>query len=289
VLYINGLYLEAMIANYLLRKPVVQKIVGDWAWERAINKGWIKDNFEEFQKRTYGFKIELLKALRTFCVRRAHSLITPSKYLAHAVTNWDVSESRIFTVYNSVEIPSFAPTTLPLRTRLNIVTVGRLVPWKQIDHLIEGLVQIEDAGLVIVGDGPERNRLESLARANNLKDRVYFAGQKGKEETFGLMAACELFVLNSSYEGFPHVVLEAMSAGLTVVATAVGGTPELVLDGKNGILLAPHNNESRTTKLLQILSSVEERQRLIAGAQRTLQRFQSLGMIEQTERVLSRS
>ena len=49
VLYVNGLYLEAVIANYLLRKPMVQKIVGDWAWERSTNKRWIKDNFEEFQ------------------------------------------------------------------------------------------------------------------------------------------------------------------------------------------------------------------------------------------------
>ena len=49
VLYINGLYLEAVVANFFLRKPLVQKIVGDWAWERATNKGWVTDKFEEFQ------------------------------------------------------------------------------------------------------------------------------------------------------------------------------------------------------------------------------------------------
>src|SRR5256886_10700055 len=77
VLYVNGLYLEAVIANYLLRKPMVQKIVGDWAWERSTNKGWIEDNFEEFQKHKYGVKVELLKTLRTFCARRADTLIAP--------------------------------------------------------------------------------------------------------------------------------------------------------------------------------------------------------------------
>ncbi len=188
VLYVNGLQLEAVAANFFLRKPMVQKIVGDWAWERSTNKGWIKDNFEEFQKRAYGFKVELLKTLRTFCVRRADSLITPSEYLARAVGKWGVTASKISIVYNAVEIPSAAPINVPLTTRFKIVTVGRLVPWKQIDRLIEALGQLHDAGLVIVGDGPERQRLESLTRENNLNDRVYFAGQKSKQETYDLMA-----------------------------------------------------------------------------------------------------
>jgi len=289
VLYVNGLYLEAVIANYLLRKPMVQKIVGDWAWERATNKGWIEDNFEEFQKHKYGVKVELLKTLRTFCVRRADTLIAPSAYLAQVITTWGASESKIFVVYNAVEIPSWARTTVPLATRLNIVTVGRLVPWKQIDRLIEALAQIDGAGLVIVGDGPERSRLEDLARANNLNDRVYFAGQKSREETYGLMAACDIFVLNSSYEGFPHVVLEAMFAGLPVVATAVGGTPELVRDGENGVLIAPSATGTLANILLKLLSSSEERLRLAQGAWRTTQRFPRSVMFETTENMLRAS
>ncbi|MPZ76999.1 MAG: glycosyltransferase [Deltaproteobacteria bacterium] len=286
LLYVNGLYLEAVIANYLLRKPMVQKIVGDWAWERSTNKAWVKDNFEEFQKSKYGPQVQLLKALRTFCVRRADTLIAPSNYLARVITTWGVSESKIFVIYNAVEVPSSARATVPLTTRFKIVTVGRLVAWKQIDHLIEALAQIEDAGLVIVGDGPERNRLESLACAKNLNDRVFFAGQRSKEETLGLMVACDLFVLNSTYEGFPHVVLEAMCAGLPVVATAVGGTPELVKDGENGILIAPNANGALSKTLMKLASSSEERQRLAMGAERTTQRFQGFAMIEKTEAVL---
>ena len=289
VLYVNGLYLEAVIAHYLLRKPMVQKIVGDWAWERATNKGWVTDNFDDFQRRKYGLKVQFLKSLRSFCARRADSLITPSEFLARAVAGWGVAEEKIAVVYNAVEVPVVATARIPLTTPFKIVTVGRLVPWKQIDHLIKAMTECEEAGLVIVGDGPERERLEDLVRATKLTDRIYFAGQRSKEETFGLMAACDLFVLNSTYEGFPHVVLEAMSARLPVVATAVGGTPELVRDGENGVLIAPNANGSLSKTLLQILSSLEDRQRLIAGAQRTLQGFQSFGMIEQTEGVLSRA
>jgi glycosyltransferase involved in cell wall biosynthesis len=286
VLYVNGLYLEAVIANYLLRKPMVQKIVGDWAWERATNKSWVKDTFEEFQKRGYGLKVEFLKILRSFCVRRADAVIVPSQYLARAVTHWGVPDTKTIVVYNAVELPSLACSTIPLSTRFTIVTVGRLVPWKQVDRLIESLPDCGETGLVIVGDGPERNRLEDLVRKNQLTDRVYFAGQRSKAETLGLMAACDLFVLNSTYEGFPHVVLEAMGAGLPVVATAVGGTPELVCDRENGVLIAPNVNGALAKTLQELFASSDERQRLAAGAQQTMQWFQPSAMIENTEAVL---
>ena len=302
VLYINGLYIEAVVANFFLRKPLVQKIVGDWAWERATNKGWVKDTFEEFQKRGYGLKVEFLKTLRSFCARRVDAVIVPSQYLARAVTHWGVSEKKIAIIYNSVEPFSPSPykgegrgegpssfgelrPAIPLSTPIKVVTVGRLVPWKQIDQLIEAVTECEDTGLAIIGDGPERDRLEQLARAQNIADRIYFAGQRNREETLSLMAACDLFVLNSTYEGFPHVVLEAMGVGLPVVATAVGGTPEIVGDG-NGVLIAPNANGLLSKTLLKLASSSTERQRLAKGAKHTIQGFRRSAMIEQTEAAL---
>src|SRR4029077_21032506 len=138
---------------------------------------------------------------------------------------------------------------------IKVVTVGRLVPWKQVDQLIKAIAECDEAGLVVVGDGPDRERLEQLARGGNLGDRVYFAGQRKQEETVSLMAACDLFVLNSTYEGLPHVVLEAMSAGLPVVATAVGGTPEVVSDGENGMLIMPDANDLLSKTLAELVSS----------------------------------
>ena len=100
------------------------------------------------------------------------------------------------------------------------------------------------------------------------------------------MTACDLLVLNSTHEGFPHVLLEAMYAGLPVVATAVGGTPELVRDGENGLLISSNANGALSKTLLKLLSSSEERQRLAAGAQQTMQRFRRSEMIEATEAAL---
>jgi glycosyltransferase involved in cell wall biosynthesis len=206
VLYVNGLYLEAVVANFVLRKPLVQKIVGDWAWERATNKGWVLDSFEEFQTRRYGLKVEFVKALRSFCARRANTVIVPSRFLARVVSHWRVSEKKTAVIYNAVEecssllkaegedLSSFAglrPFHTSLSTRIKVVTVGRLVPWKRIDRLIEALCECDEAGLVIVGDGPERGRLEALARQRQVDDRVYFAGERTKQETVALMAACD--------------------------------------------------------------------------------------------------
>jgi len=91
------------------------------------------------------------------------------------------------------------------------------------------------------------------------------------------MTACDLLVLNSTHEGFPHVLLEAMYAGLPVVATAVGGTPEFVRDGENGLLISSNANGALSKTLLKLLSSSEERQRLAAGGRETTQRFQRSG------------
>jgi glycosyltransferase involved in cell wall biosynthesis len=125
-----------------------------------------------------------------------------------------------------------------------------LVPWKCVDMVIEALVSCPDIGLVIVGDGSERQRLEGFANTLNVADRVYFAGQARQAEAIHLMAACDFFVLNSTYEGLPHVVLEAMSLGLPVVATAVGGTPEVICEGDNGRLITPADDDA----LVRVLS-----------------------------------
>jgi len=290
VLYVNGLYLEAVVANWFARKPMVQKIVGDWAWERAANKGWTEDNFEEFQKRRHEPKVGLLKALRTFCVRRADTIIAPSRYLARAVAGWGVAGGKITVVYNAVETPAAAqPLPIPLTTRVNIGTASRLIPLKQIDHLIAALKDCDGMGLVIIGDGPERERLEDIALANRVAERVYFAGQLSQKETVALMSACDLFVLNSTHEGFSHVILEAMSVGLPVVATAVGGTPELVRDGENGVLIAPNSNGALAKTLRGLVASVETRRRLTRAGLETARQFVQATMIESTEGVLNKA
>jgi glycosyltransferase involved in cell wall biosynthesis len=286
VLFVNGLALESVLANFVLRKPLVMKVVGDLAWERATGRGWTADDFETFQRRRYGLRIELLKALRSWWTRRADRVIVPSRYLARWVAGWGVPAEKIVVIYNAVEpVDGVEPLPVPLRTPVKAVTVGRLVPWKQVNGLLEALTEVPELGLVVVGDGPERPRLERRARELGVSDRVYFAGQRSKKEALGLMAACDLFVLNSAYEGLPHVVLEAMALGLPVVATAAGGTPEVVRDGETG-LLVPLNGELTGT-LKRVVNDYHLRQVLSQRARHWVcQNLSAEQMVKQTETVL---
>lgn len=288
VLFVNGLVLEAVLANTLLRRPLVLKVVGDLAWERAQNKGWVRDGFEDFQKKRYGPRVELLKALRAWWTRRADNIIVPSRYLARWVAGWDIPERKLVVIYNALEpADGVQPAKLPLKTPFNAVTVGRLVPWKRIDQILAAVSRIEDLGLVIVGDGPERGRLQQIARDLGIKNRINFAGQRGKGETLAVMAACDLIVLNSTYEGLPHVVLEAMALGLPVVATAVGGTPEVVRDGENGLLIPPGDGKALLEALRRLCADEALRRRLAAGARRRVVAFSFRTMLEATEGVIN--
>jgi glycosyltransferase involved in cell wall biosynthesis len=287
VLFVNGLALEAVLANVWLRKPMVQKVVGDLAWEQATNRGWVTDSFATFQRQRYAFNVEVLKSLRSWWTRRADHLIVPSRYMARWVGQLGIAEERISVIYNALELMNdILPAKLPLPTSVNVATSCRLIPLKRVDKVIEAVSLCEGGGLVIIGDGPERKALEDAARALGIVDRVYFAGQRSKAEALSLLAACDLLVLNSTHEAFPHAVLEAMSLGLPVIATAVGGTPEIIQDGENGRLIAPDATKALTEVLLELVSSRGERQRLIFGARRTAERFSLQRMVAETETLL---
>jgi len=290
VLFVNGLAMEASLANLILRKPVVQKVVGDLAWERATSRGWSTDGFESFQKRRHDIKVETMKSLRRWWVRKADMVIVPSGYLAHWVTQWGVPEGKIAVIHNAVEAPNgIHPAEVPVQAPVRLVTVGRLIPLKCIDKLVELIAYLDGVGLVIIGDGSERQRLEALALALGVRDRVHFAGQKRQEEALAIMAVCDLLVLNSTHEGFPHVILEAMTLGLPVVATAVGGIPEILRHGENGRLIPPLDDRALLDAILSLVSSRSERERLSRGAKLTAETFSFQRMVDMTEPVLCRS
>ena len=287
-IFVNGVALEATLANLALGKPLVLKVVGDLAWERAVDRRWSGQTFEAFQAARHGPKIALLKTLRAWWTRRADRVVVPSQYLARWVKEWGVPEARIEVIYNSVARPNgLAASSLPLKSAVRLVTAGRLVPLKRVDGILEAIAGLSDAGLLVIGDGPERERLEHRVSELGIGDRVYFTGERERRDALALMAACDVFVLNSTHEGLPHVILEAMILGLPVVATAVGGTPEIVIDGKTGQLVNARDGSLAET-LARVALDLGLRRRLGEQAQTFVQeKLRPELMVERTEALLA--
>ncbi len=162
-----------------------------------------------------------------------------------------IGSEKIVQLYNGVDFSRFSSTANPaLRQEIGLPTecfsigsVGRLQKEKDQRTLIEAfnllVNQVAPQGrelrLVLAGDGPEKNDLKTLVNQYNLTDKVLFLG--ARNDVPQIMALLDLFVLPSLGEGISNTILEAMASGLPVVATDVGGNPELVVDGKTGYLV----------------------------------------------------
>jgi len=161
-----------------------------------------------------------------------------------------------------------------------VVCAGRLHPSKGQATLIEALGQraadLEGVTLHLLGDGGERAKLEELARRCGLEGRVVFRGAVSREEVLREMASAEVTVVPSLDEAFGLVNIESMSVGTPVVASRVGGIPEIVRDGVDGFLFEPGNDLELGDRLLEVLSDRELREQMGRNARRRfLEEFES--------------
>ncbi|APB32908.1 glycosyltransferase [Gloeomargarita lithophora Alchichica-D10] len=287
VVYGHGLWWEVAQVCQKFNRPWVAKIVGDSTWERAVRRGWTKANLDEFQCPSFDIRIKLFRYWHNQAINQAKHVIVPSNYLAEIIKKWGVNSNQIKVIYNAITLPgNISKLHNPLNTPYRVMTAGRLVPWKQIDEIITAITPLTDVGLLIVGNGSERQKLEQQVQDLCLENRVYFTGQKTQLELLALMQTCDVFILNSTYEGLPHIVLEAMSIGIPVVATAVGGTPEIIKDGITGRLIPPHAPDILQLVIGELLQQPELGQHYTRNAQELLTHFRTQTMIDQCAEVL---
>jgi len=157
-----------------------------------------------------------------------------------------------------------------------LCALGRLDPQKRWQDLLKAAALLKGRGVpfevFLVGDGPESLRLRNLAAEWGVSDRIHFAGYQSNPMPF--LAGSSALVLCSGEEGLPLVVLEAMAAAKPVVATAVGGVPELVIHGETGLLVAPGDRDALRRALADLLADPERARRLgEAGRERVRASF----------------
>jgi glycosyltransferase involved in cell wall biosynthesis len=298
VVYLQGPVSEGfpgMIAARLTGKPIVMKIVGDYAWEVYMQSDFDRDNKElldDFVGRRHKGEIRWLERIERWTARSADRIVVPSVYLKGIVKRWKISREKITVIFNSVKSfphPGISRQELrsyhELEDKRVIFTAVRAVPWKNIEFLIRAfaraLIRDEDIVLVIAGDGPLYLAWQRIVKDLVIDEKVKFLGTLNKREMGEWYRAADVFVLPSGYEGFPHVIPEAAYFGLPCLVSDQGGNPETQKNLFNAsIKILPYLNEYEWVSAL--LDTRIRRQELILP-----KRFYFDEMVERTLNILT--
>ena len=205
--------------------------------------------------------------LQRFAYRLATRVVANSPAATKMLEAEGVPASHVTLIPNGVDLP--AGSARDARTSVReIVTVANLRTEKNHETLIAAAAALAPTHpalrFAIVGDGPRLSELQSLARARGVDHIVDFLGHR--EDVPALLAAADLFVLPSRSEAFPNSAIEAMAAGVPVVASAVGGLLDLIDDGRTGILVPPCDPEALAHAIAALARDPDRAQRLGASA-----------------------
>ena len=207
---------------------------------------------------------------------------------------WGLDPSRVSVLPNPApELPEL-PSRDELRSELGfggktLVFAGRLGPQKALGVALQALVDVPDVTLAVAGDGPERSALERRVGELGLDGRVSFLGSVPRAQVLRLFRAADASVLPSAWENFPHTVVEALAVGCPVIATAVGGVPEVVRDGENGLLVPPGDPAALAAAIERFFSDGELRARLADAAPPSVEGYSEDAVFTTIEAELQRA
>ena len=215
-------------------------------------------------------------------IKKVDAVVSVCKQSTHELVNGGFSRERITEIPNGVNIHRFVQRPpRQLLERPTITFVGRLDRYKGLGFLLEAFEKVlsrpSNARLLIVGTGPDETVLKKRVHQLNLEENILFLGKR--EDIASLLLESDIFVLPTLSEGMSNVLLEAMSCGLPVVTTSVGGNCDLISNGHNGILVPPGDSDALGEALMEILQNTALAQQLGDEARRTVQNHYSLEAI----------
>lgn len=288
VLYVNSVLTRGALGS---RAPAVVKLTDDPAYERARRLGLFAGDLDAFQRYEGGIRVRALRRMRDFALRRAARVLCPSRYLSELAVAWGVERRRVTVLENAIPELGVLPSREESRARLGLdgavlAFAGRLGPAKALDVALRALALVEGVSLVLAGDGPERTRLEALARDLGLTRRVRFAGPLPRQDVLALYRGADAALLSSAWENFPHSVVEALAVGTPVISTEVGGVAEVVEDGVNGLLVPRGDVEQLARAIERVTSDPELRDRLAAAAAPSVERLRPERVYGRLEEIL---
>lgn len=229
-------------------------------------------DIHEYTEINYTNKLRKQRVL--YAIKNATHLITVSHFLKRKIISLGINDEKIEVIYNGKNKEFYPRNKVEVRRKLGlpldkkiILNVGVLTPIKGTVYLINAFADLikerDDLLLIIIGEGPLRSELENKARSLNLEQYVQFIGFVPNEELVFWFNAADLFVLPSLGEGFGIVIIEALSCGIPVVASNIGGIPEIINEDHLGILVPPENTKELSTGILQAINKKWNRNSLI--------------------------
>jgi glycosyltransferase involved in cell wall biosynthesis len=270
VVYATSMVRRAALGATLSRRPLVVKLVSDEVFERQQREGRFAGTLDEFQH-VGGARVRFLRSTRNRALRGARHVLCPSAYLREVALGWGIDPARLSVLPNPApEVPTL-PSRDELRRELDLsgptlAFAGRLGPQKSLDVALEAVAELPEVTLVVAGDGPDRGALERRARDLGVDGRARFLGSVPRDGVLRLFRAADASVLSSSWENLPHTVLEALAVGSPVIATSVGGVPEVVRDGENGLLVPARDPRALAEAIRRFFADEGLRTRLSAAA-----------------------
>jgi glycosyltransferase involved in cell wall biosynthesis len=237
--------IEGVVSAFLkmlLRKKLIVEIHGDWKQGPFLSR---KRRFAFLQKKLIPFLAKIsfnnadkIRSVAEYLTREAKKIAPNKKYF-------------IFPTFTDLD--SFLAET-DLKFENVLLSAGQLAQVKGMDILIEAFAMVKsDFKLVIAGEGPERKNLESKIKELGLENKIELKGRLPLNEVKNIMKNCYCFVLASLSEGLPRVLMEAMSLKKPLIASRVGGIPDLIRDGENGFTFEPGNINQLADKLKMLI------------------------------------
>jgi glycosyltransferase involved in cell wall biosynthesis len=225
-------------------------------------------------------------ACQRMAYKAAHVVVANSSAACAQLEREHVPAGKLRMIPNGLDLHRYAPAAARAAIR-RVVMVANLRPEKGHDTLLAAIPAIvarhPEATFTLAGAGPRRDALETLARALSIDGRVRFAGEC--RDVPSLLADSDLFVLPSRSEAFPNAVIEAMAAGLPVVASDVGGIPEVVRDGVTGRLVPPDDARALADAVIGLMDDPGRAAGLGAAARAGVERYSIDRMVDAFERL----
>ena len=251
--------IAGLALKYRYRKPLLVQVHGD----SLDNKYWLRERRVRY----------LLNVVGKFVLRRADGIRVVSERVKKRIMDMGIAEERIFKLPIYIDVKKFSDARggEEIKRRFShydniVLFVGRLAKEKNIPNLLKAaaivIKKFPRTLFLIVGDGPEREKLERLAKELQIENNVVFEGLIEHDRLPAYYKACDVFVLPSDHEGWGLVIVEALAAGKPVITTDVGLAGEVVEDGKYGFVVPKRNEKILAEKIIMLINDYSLRNKM---------------------------